>query len=314
MEGQPKFTYDFVMGQLRMAAGLALAFAGGKGWLTPTDASTLLALITALGPLAVPWAWSILSNLGKVHVGSGSAAAKVASIEAVSPAMAVNAAAVVSSTLGKVASILLAAFLLTIFLGGDPASAQTGIRKPQPKQTNGLPCDPANLLPGCKAAAAVADGMDPKAALPCMDVTVLTKLSLSNLIPTMKACVQDVNNQLVTDTQRALDSAKNFTKTGETAAVGDSDGVNCLTPALALFRAASIVPAVPDVTNPDGTVKTTGTPELDPGPILLFQKYREFTIAGGLTSCQTWVNGPTNATAGAIGGAVGTVAGAALLK
>lgn len=124
MEGQPKFTYDFVMGQLRMAAGLALAFAGGKGWLTPTDASTLLALITALGPLAVPWAWSIISNLGKVHVGSGSAAAKVASIEAVSPAMAVNAAAVVSSTLGNVASILLAAFLLTIFLGGDPASAQ----------------------------------------------------------------------------------------------------------------------------------------------------------------------------------------------
>lgn len=225
-----------------------------------------------------------------------------------------GASAAVAAIAKSAASALLLALVLSFLLAPASASAQTGIRKPQPKQTNGLPCDPANLLPGCKAAAAVADGMDPKAALPCMDVTVLTKLSLANLIPTMKACVQDVNNQLVTDTQRALDSAKNFTKTGETAAVGDSDGVNCLTPALALFRAASIVPAVPDVTNPDGTIKTTGTPELDPGPILLFQKYREFTIAGGLTSCQTWVNGPTNATAGAIGGAVGTVAGAALLK
>lgn len=157
------------------------------------------------------------------------------------------------------------------------------------------------------------------AALPCMDITMLPKLTPFNLIPTMKACVQDAQNQLISDTQRALDSAKAFagsaTGTGSTgAAVGDNDAINCLTPALALFKAAAIVPAVPDVLNSDGSVKTPGTPELDPGPILLGQKFREFTLAGGLTSCQSWVNEPINAVAAAGVGAVASVtAGAALI-
>jgi hypothetical protein len=55
-------------------------------------------------------------------------------------------------------------------------------------------------------------------------------------------------------------------------------------------------------------------PAQDPGPILLYQKYREFTLAGGLTACQTCFNGPINATAAVgVAGAGTIVAGAALL-
>jgi hypothetical protein len=170
-------------------------------------------------------------------------------------------------------------------------------------------------------AAAVTPPADPTAALPCMDISVLTKLTPQNLVPTLKGCEIAGVNQLVTDTARALASAQAFTGSATgTTATGDNDAINCLSPGLALFKAAAIVPAVPDtpaVLNADGSVKTpavSGTPEIDPGPILLFQKYREFTIVGGLTSCQTWINGPVNATAAAgLAGAAAATAGAALL-
>ena len=172
-----------------------------------------------------------------------------------------------------------------------------------------------------QVAAVTKPASDPSAALPCMDISVLTKLTPQNLVPTLKGCEIAGVNQLVTDTSRALDSAKAFTgsATGTTAS-GDNDAINCLSPGLALFKAAAIIPAVPDtpaVLNADGTVKTpavAGTPEIDPGPILLFQKYREFTIVGGLTSCQTWLNGPVNATAAAgIAGVATAIGGAAVL-
>jgi len=329
MEGQPKFTYDFVMGQLRMTLVAGLAFAGGKGWLTPTDAGALLAIATAAGPLAVPWVWSIITNLGKVHVGSGSAAAEVAKVEAISPATAVNAAAVVSNALGKAAGLLLAAILLASIIPASPASAQTGTRRAtqatpaQPKQTNGLPCDPANLLPGCKTAQAEIDGRSPTDALPCMDISMLTKLTLQNLMPTTVACIQKANNKLVTDTQRALDSAKAFKNSASGtagAAVGDNDAINCLTPALALFQAAMIIPAVPAqdaVLNADGTVKTPAVAAVDaiePGPILLGQKFREFVELGGLTTCKNVVNYSVQAVAAAGAGDLATAAtGAALI-
>ena len=93
MNGAPIFTYDFVMGQLRIALVAGLGFAGGKGWLTPSDAGALMAIATALGPLIVPWAWSIVSNLGVIHVASGSAAAKVAAVETTNPSAASAGAA-----------------------------------------------------------------------------------------------------------------------------------------------------------------------------------------------------------------------------
>ena len=156
--------------------------------------------------------------------------------------------------------------------------------------------------------ASVTTKPDPSTALPC-DFKMLTKLTADNLVPTMKACAQDVNNQLVSDTSRALASAQAYGCNGSTTGCsGDGDAINCLQPALAIFKAGAIIPAVP------ATATTPAVPEQDPGPILLYQKYREFTLAGALTSCQAWFNGPINATAAAgIAGVATAVSGAALL-
>jgi hypothetical protein len=56
-------TQDFVMGQLRMALMALVAFAGGKGWLTPTDSGLVIAFVTAVGPIFAPWIWSIVVNI-----------------------------------------------------------------------------------------------------------------------------------------------------------------------------------------------------------------------------------------------------------
>lgn len=90
-------TPDFIFGQLRLAAVAFLAYAGGRGWLTPADAGLLTALGTSLGPLMVPWIWSIAVNIGIVHVASGSAAAKVAEVEKTAPIAAATGAAVAIS-------------------------------------------------------------------------------------------------------------------------------------------------------------------------------------------------------------------------
>lgn len=81
-KSQP-ITLDFLMSQLRLALVAVLAYGGGKGWFTPADASLITALAASLGPVVVPWAWSIFSNLGTVRVNNGSAAAVVAKVEAV---------------------------------------------------------------------------------------------------------------------------------------------------------------------------------------------------------------------------------------
>ena len=159
-------------------------------------------------------------------------------------------------------------------------------------------------------------------ALPCMDISVLTKLTPLNLGPTIKGCEQEGIQKLVNGTQRALDSAKAFTgsATGNTA-IGDQDGINCLAPALALFKAGLNPPptattttaptaAEAPVTTP---VTTTDTIMSQPDLIYLMQKYREFTLVGGLTSCQNWFNGPVNATLAAAAGGAGVVAGATLI-
>ena len=86
-------TPDFIMGQLRLAAVAILAYCGGKGWLTPADAGLLTALGTSLAPLVVPWAWSIVANIGVVHVAATSSAAKVAEVEKTAPAAAAAGAA-----------------------------------------------------------------------------------------------------------------------------------------------------------------------------------------------------------------------------
>jgi len=180
MEGAPKFTYDFVMGQLRIALVAGLAFAGGKGWLTPTDAGAITAIATGLGPLVIPWICSVYANLGVVHVGSGSAAATLAKVEAVAPVAAANAANKVADTIVKV---LIAAVLLSAFLFADPAMAQqqrgpigqkihddlagrTGIRGDGPLEDIIGALD-AKLLPDLQYALKLATASGSKVTAPC---------------------------------------------------------------------------------------------------------------------------------------------------
>lgn len=116
-------TPDFLMSQLRLALVAVLAYGGGAHWFTPEAAGLYLTLFTTLGPIAIPWAWSIASNLGKVFVRQGSAAAQVAAVEKKDPASAsAGAATAVAATV----KILLIAFLPLILLAGGSAHAQTG--------------------------------------------------------------------------------------------------------------------------------------------------------------------------------------------
>jgi hypothetical protein len=206
-----------------------------------------------------------------------------------------------------IVKVLIVAFLLSLFLGGGSAIAQTH----RPPLTGNIVKDIENANERTKAAVTGQPAPDSTSPLACT-FQMLTKLTPANLLPTINQCIA---TKLVADTQRALNSAQAFGNTGK----GDADAINCLTPALAIFQAGVEIPAVPAqdaVLNPDGTVKTpavAGSPAQEPGPILLYQKYREFTLSGALTSCQSWFNGPINATAAAGLGAASTVIGGAAL-
>lgn len=92
-------TPDFMLAQLRLAAVAFLAYAGGKGWLTPADAGLLTALGTSLGPIIIPWAFSIYANLGTKKINTNSAAAIVANVEKTDPVSAnTGAAAALTAT------------------------------------------------------------------------------------------------------------------------------------------------------------------------------------------------------------------------
>ena len=229
--------------------------------------------------------------------------------------------------------IALAALALVMLLPMGLAQAQIKLKSPQEiRQDIKNKLDQTNA--GVKAA--VTGQSDPNAALPCMDISVITKLTPTNLVPTIEGCHQDGVKQLVSDTSRALKSAQDYVGTNG-GATGDNDGIACLKPALSLFQAGLIipavpavlaqdaVPAVPAVLNPDGSIKTqavpaipaiaavAAVPEVHPGPILLYQKFREFTLAGGQTACPTWFNGPIQAVLAAGAGAVGTATAAVAL-
>jgi hypothetical protein len=89
-------TPDFLFSQIRLALVAVLAYGGGAHWFTPEAAGLYLTLFTTLGPIAIPWAWSIVANLGVVFVDHNSAAAKVAAVEKTDPKSA-EAAAVVAT-------------------------------------------------------------------------------------------------------------------------------------------------------------------------------------------------------------------------
>lgn len=74
-------SYDFFMGQIRLALVALLSYAGGKGWLTPNDANTITAIAAALGPIVVPVLWSWSANWRRKMVPSDSIAISRDSVE-----------------------------------------------------------------------------------------------------------------------------------------------------------------------------------------------------------------------------------------
>jgi len=214
--------------------------------------------------------------------------------------------------------ILLVAFLLVIGLADIPASAQT---LPRARPTPALTGNPVNDIKAAldkqnANAQAIVNGTSTDPELSC-DFHIFLGLTPKNLEAAIKKCISDGNSTLVDDTLRALESAKAYTQTGATSPTPDNDAINCLTPGLAILKAGVIVPAVAEVKDANGTITTPAVPAKNPGLILLFQKYREFVLAGGLTSCKTWVDTPVNATAtqaiNNVNGALAIGTGAALL-
>lgn len=117
-----------------------------------------------------------------------------------------------------------------------------------------------------QAAAAAAN-----TSAPTCDFNTFIVLTPANVIALLQAC----GEKFLADSQAALASA---TKANDNIATA------CLTPGTALVQAAVGTPAVPAT----GTAPAASASF--PGPILVFQKFREFVNAGGITNCKAWVN------------------------
>lgn len=76
-----QITPDFLGGQLRVALVAIASYGAGRGWFTPADATLFRELVTALGPIALPWLWSIYVNIGATRIPANSVAAEVAKTE-----------------------------------------------------------------------------------------------------------------------------------------------------------------------------------------------------------------------------------------
>lgn len=223
-------------------------------------------------------------------------AAAVAAASAKSPDMAtlsVEQVKAASATLpaavaGAVAALALFFLALTL---ATPALAQRADdlprAAPSPRSAPGFKPVPLTGNLGNDLAAAKAQKESEEAStnpFPC-DVSLFTKLTFGNVVNQIKNCVGDVGAGLAKpfadDLRDSAASAK---------ANNDMTAVNCYTPALALAEAAQGTPAAKDS---DGKETTPARP---PGPILIFQKFREFVNAGGITSCKAVVLSTTAAT------------------
>lgn len=285
-----------------VAAGMFLV---GAGWSFWNDYGKAI----VLSKLEVLKAQS-LAQAAKLR-SAGLPAPTVAEIAEQHPTLTAADVAKVTITVVK---ILLVAFVLSALL--FPLSAMA--RSPRPRPAATLPVDVIQKIKDDLAkqngnAQAIAQGTSTDPSISC-DFKIFLGLTPQNLEAAIKKCISDGDSTLVDDTARALDSAKAFTPNP------DQDAINCLRPGLAILKAGVIVravaaqPAVPATATAPEIPAVAAQPARSPGLILLFQKYREFVLAGGLTSCKTWVDTAVNATAGqAVGNAAGLVGAVALL-
>jgi hypothetical protein len=297
-----------------MVAGTALL---GKGVLS--DSSQVQNFVS-IGMVLVGAGWSFWDEYGRAIVTaqlevlkakSLAQAAKMKTAGVAPPTATEIAAQHPTLTTAEVTKAITPAIILAVLLSAmafpQPADAQAPIPKPRILEKIETDIEAAKN----RTQEVVTGKPAPGTPLPC-DFKMVIKLTPDNLLGALKQCIAV---KLVSDTERALNSALAFGTTGK----GDADAINCLTPTLEIFKAGVPTPAVPEIPailNADGSVKTPAVPavpEQDPGPILLYQKYREFTISGALTSCQAWFNGPINATMAAGIAGAGTIVGAAAL-
>jgi hypothetical protein len=165
-------------------------------------------------------------------------------------------------------AILLAALGAGLFAMPDDASAQVELKTPQQivndiKSATGQVTSPTSSKPGA------------------CDVTLFANLTVANVVTDIQNCIGSVvaggAAPFVADIKVALQSAND---------AKDGTAVACLGPALAIATAAMGTPAGADCR----------TPAVYPGPILIFQKYREFVTAGGPSNCKTAVQSTINGT------------------
>jgi hypothetical protein len=118
------------------------------------------------------------------------------------------------------------------------------------------------------------------------DITLFTNLTIATVVAQIQTCVGSVvaggASPFVSDLTQALASAKT---------ANDGTAVACLTPALAIATAAMGQPGNADAT----------APVVYPGPITIFQKYREFVTAGGISNCKTAIQSTVAGTVGSAG-------------
>ena len=182
---------------------------------------------------------------------------------------------------------------IIIALGVLPAAAEGPTQRARPPLTGNIPADFQNAV-NHVGATTPSGGSN---ALPC-DFNLFASLTANNLVASINACIQSKIEgavaPLMLDTQNALASAQAY------GGSGDATGVNCLKPGLAILQAAAGV--TPPTPTPAGGTQTTApaaatapaataspSTTTAPGPVLLFQKWREFVLAGGPSACKSWV-------------------------
>jgi hypothetical protein len=165
------------------------------------------------------------------------------------------------------AAILLAALGAGLFAMPGDASAQVKLKTPQ------------QIVNDIKSATGQSTSTSAKPG--ACDITLFTNLNVTNVVTDIQNCIGSVvaggAAPFVADIKAALQSATD---------AKDGTAMACLGPALAIATAAMGTPA-----SADGS-----TPAVYPGPILIFQKYREFVTAGGPSNCKTAVQSTINGT------------------
>jgi hypothetical protein len=248
------------MNVLKQVLTFAFAYVAGKGWITFDQATALVNDIVQCAPYLLGAGsifWSAWSHWNMVKV------------QEKTPVVTGAGDIPASSALkqGLVGLFLLMAFSATLIPAAHAANQK-------PLAITGNPAQ--DIKTDIQNAKTTAAAINAGTAAPTCDFNVFVILTPQNVVGTLQACGQI----LLTDSNAALASA---------GKASDSIATACLTPGTALVQAAVGTPEVP------ATATAPVTPAVLPGPILIFQKFREFVDAGGITNCKAWVNNTVSA-------------------